>query len=175
MTLKVAEVSSGPVWAYRGYPALSLGLTSEVTQLEREETPHRLPISVKIFVPHGWDVCVSVSVCVFNKMASGTCGAPCVGAAQAALPPFATAHTHSSHLCRTSVCPSLSALRHTHTPTPESDHPGKWENHEKATLCSQTAQYDHSGAPLTPMQQLLPTEPMCMCACVRICQPIRLH
>ena len=154
------------------------GLTPEVTQLEREETPCRLPISVKIFVPHGWGlgvcVCVCVCVCVracvracmcmcvFNRMVSGTCGPPCVASAQAVLPPFATTHTHSSHLCRTSVCPSLSTHTHTHTHTRVRP-PRQVGNHEKATLCSQTAQSDHSGA-LTPMQPLLPTEMVCMCA-----------
>lgn len=48
-------------------------------------------------------------------------------------------------------------------------------NHEKATLCSQTAQSNHSGAPQTPMQPLLPTEPVCMCAHTCNCQPIGLY
>lgn len=60
-----------------------------------------------------------------------------------------------------------------HTPTPV--RPPRLEgNHEKATLCSQTAQCDRSGAPLTPMQQPLPTE-RSVCALLCICQSALLH
>lgn len=48
---------------------------------------------------------------------------------------------------------------HRHTVRP----PKQEGNHEKATLCSQTAQSNHSGAPLTPVQPLLPTKLVCVC------------
>lgn len=64
-------------------------------------------------------------------------------------------HTHirSTDLHSASVYPSLSAHTNTRVRPPRLE-----GNHEKATLCSQTAQCDRSGAPLTPMQQPLPTE-----------------
>lgn len=98
LTLKAAEVSLGPVWAQRDHP--EPGLTPGETQIEREETPHRLPVSGKIFVPRGWSwVCVCV----------------CGHYTLAVLPPFATTHVHSSHLCRMSACPSLSTQTHSQT------------------------------------------------------------
>lgn len=74
-----------------------------------------------------------------------------------------------------------------HTPTPV--RPPRLEgNHEKATLCSQTAQCDRSGAPLTPMQQPLPTErsvcvhfyafvswPSCILKCTERCSLFSLQ
>lgn len=82
------------------------------------------------------------------------------------LPPFATARARSTHLHGTSVYPSLSA--HTNTGV----RPPRLEgNREKATLCSQTAQCDHSGAPLTPMQQPLPPEPS---VCVHVYAFVKL-
>lgn len=96
LTLKAAEVSLGPVWAQWDHP--EPGLTPGETQIEREETPHRLLVSGKIFVPRGWSwVCV------------------CGHYTLAVLPPFATTHIHSSHLCRMSACPSLSTQTHSQT------------------------------------------------------------
>lgn len=157
-TLKVDEVSSGPVWTYRDCPVLSAANRHQASAFRREETPCRLPVSIKIFVPRGW------GLCVFRRMVSGpsVCG-HCPGRLATL---WSHTHTHLTFAGRVYVrlCP------HTHTRVRPPRIAG---NHEKATLCSQTAQSDHSGAPLTPMQRLLPTEPVYVCMWVY--PSVRLH
>lgn len=73
------------------------------------------------------------------------------------LPPHTFTHLTFAGRVYVRPCP------HTHT-NGRVRPPRQEGNHEKATLCSQTAQSDHSGAPLTPMQPLLPTKLVCICA-----------
>ena len=154
----------------------------EVIRRETEETPHRLTVSVIIFVPHGWKLCVCcLRMCVYVCL-KGQLVALHVWAVPwqscHPLPPHTFSHLTFAGRVYVRPCPHT----HTHIHSNTTVRPPRHEdNHEKATLCSQTAQSDHSGAPLTPMLPLLPTKLVkqaCVCVCVCMCfevfRPIRL-
>lgn len=86
------------------------------------------------------------------------------------LQPHTHTHIHLAHLHSTSVYPSLSTHTNTRVRPPRLE-----GNHEKATLCSQTAQCDRSGAPLTPKQEPLPMERSVCVHFLCICQLALLH
>lgn len=109
-------------------------------------------------------------MCVFIKMVKwhSMCGQS--GLLCHPVQPHTHTHIHSTHLHSTSVYPSLSAHTNTRVRPPRLE-----GNHEKATLCSQTAQCDHSGAPLTPMQQPFPAERSVCVHFLCICQSALLR
>lgn len=155
-------------WVLPGYPALSpVSIRSNPVKERRRRIVYQ-SLSKYLFHMDGMWACVSLL-----RWSSGTL---CVGSLGHSATLCNHTHIHSTHLHSTSVYPSLSAHTNTRVRPPRLE-----GNHVKATLCSQTAQCDRSGAPLTPTEgsvcvhfYAFVNRPSCILKCTERCSSFSL-